>query len=113
MCWASVHATPLIERCLPTRRSGLPGETDEDVLGIAETVEWLQREVRDGRWHLAVNVTIRWARWRGRGAWREEEGGRCALLLRGRGVQAGAWLGRGCGGGARACRLPPRLLGLG
>lgn len=39
--------------------SGLPGETDADVLGIAETVEWLQREVRDGRWHLAVNVTIR------------------------------------------------------
>lgn len=37
---------------------GLPGETDEDVLGIAETVEWLQRECRDGRWHLAVNVTI-------------------------------------------------------
>lgn len=25
---------------------GLPGETDADVLGIAETVEWLQRECR-------------------------------------------------------------------
>lgn len=37
---------------------GLPGETDADVMGIAETVEWLQREVREGRWHLAVNVTI-------------------------------------------------------
>lgn len=37
---------------------GLPGETDADVLGIAETIEWLQRECRDGRWHLAVNVTI-------------------------------------------------------
>lgn len=28
-------------------------------MGIAETVEWLQREVRQGKWHLAVNVTIR------------------------------------------------------
>ena len=37
---------------------GLPGETDADVLGIAETIEWLQRECRTGRWHLAVNVTI-------------------------------------------------------
>ncbi|KAL4447381.1 hypothetical protein ABPG77_007414 [Micractinium sp. CCAP 211/92] len=37
---------------------GLPGETDADVMGIAETVEWLQREVRQGKWHLAVNVTI-------------------------------------------------------
>ena len=37
---------------------GLPGETDTDVMGIAETIEWLQRECRDGRWHLAVNVTI-------------------------------------------------------
>lgn len=37
---------------------GLPGETDADVLGIAETIEWLQNECRDGRWHLAVNVTI-------------------------------------------------------
>jgi len=39
---------------------GLPGETDADVMGIAETVEWLQRECRQGKWHLAVNVTIRW-----------------------------------------------------
>jgi radical SAM superfamily enzyme YgiQ (UPF0313 family) len=37
---------------------GLPGETDEDVLGIAETIAWLQRECRSGRFHLAVNVTI-------------------------------------------------------
>ncbi|PSC72413.1 Radical SAM domain [Micractinium conductrix] len=37
---------------------GLPGETDADVMGIAETVEWLQRECRQGKWHLAVNVTI-------------------------------------------------------
>ena len=29
---------------------GLPGETDFDVLGIAETVRWLHRECRlDGR----------------------------------------------------------------
>ena len=40
---------------------GLPGETDEDVLGIAETIGWLQQEVRQGKWHLAVNVTIRCA----------------------------------------------------
>ena len=37
---------------------GLPGETDADVMGIAETIEWLQRECRQGKWHLAVNVTI-------------------------------------------------------
>jgi radical SAM-linked protein len=37
---------------------GLPGETDADVMGIAETIEWLQRECRNGKWHLAVNVTI-------------------------------------------------------
>ncbi|GIL66252.1 hypothetical protein Vafri_19868 [Volvox africanus] len=37
---------------------GLPGETEEDVMGIAETIEWLQRECRTGKWHLAVNVTI-------------------------------------------------------
>ncbi|KAG2437314.1 hypothetical protein HXX76_005971 [Chlamydomonas incerta] len=37
---------------------GLPGETDADVMGIAETIEWLQRECRTGKWHLAVNVTI-------------------------------------------------------
>lgn len=41
---------------------GLPGETDEDVLGIAETIAWLQQEVRQGKWHLAVNTTIRQAR---------------------------------------------------
>ena len=29
-------------------------------MGIAETVEWLQRECRQGKFHLAVNVTIRW-----------------------------------------------------
>lgn len=40
---------------------GLPGETDEDVMGIAETIAWLQQEVRQGKWHLAVNTTIRWA----------------------------------------------------
>lgn len=37
---------------------GLPGETDTDVLGIVETIEWLQRECRYGKHHLAVNVTI-------------------------------------------------------
>jgi len=37
---------------------GLPGETDEDVMGIYETIKWLQDECRQGRWHLAVNVTI-------------------------------------------------------
>lgn len=37
---------------------GLPGETDADVLGIAETIAWLQSECRDARWFLAVNVTI-------------------------------------------------------
>lgn len=37
---------------------GLPGETDEDVMGIYETIKWLQQECRQGRWHLAVNVTI-------------------------------------------------------
>ena len=40
-------------------RIGLPGETDADVLGIAETIEWLQRECRSGRWHLALNVRQR------------------------------------------------------
>ena len=43
----------------PCPCAGLPGETDADVMGIAETVEWLQRECRQGKWHLAVNVTIR------------------------------------------------------
>ncbi|WP_293132714.1 TIGR03960 family B12-binding radical SAM protein [Microcoleus sp. bin38.metabat.b11b12b14.051] len=38
---------------------GLPGETDFDVLGIAETVRWLQRECRlDGRRGLNFNLTI-------------------------------------------------------
>ncbi|MGC9502617.1 TIGR03960 family B12-binding radical SAM protein [Baaleninema sp.] len=38
---------------------GLPGETDADVLGIAETVRWLQQECRaKGRKRLSVNLTI-------------------------------------------------------
>ncbi|MGF1458541.1 MAG: TIGR03960 family B12-binding radical SAM protein [Leptolyngbyaceae cyanobacterium] len=38
---------------------GLPGETDTDVLGIAETVRWLQQECRQkGRKPLKVNLTI-------------------------------------------------------
>jgi radical SAM family uncharacterized protein/radical SAM-linked protein len=38
---------------------GLPGETDADVLGIAETVSWLRRECRaKGRRPLAFNLTI-------------------------------------------------------
>jgi radical SAM-linked protein len=38
---------------------GLPGETDADVLGIAETVSWLQRECRaKGRKALSFNLTI-------------------------------------------------------
>ncbi|HLO83614.1 MAG TPA: TIGR03936 family radical SAM-associated protein [Nostocaceae cyanobacterium] len=38
---------------------GLPGETDADVLGIAETVRWLQRECRgQGRKPLSFNLTI-------------------------------------------------------
>ena len=38
---------------------GLPGETDADVLGIAETVSWLQRECRaQGRKRLSFNLTI-------------------------------------------------------
>lgn len=38
---------------------GLPGETDVDVLGIAETVRWLQRECwMKGRKPLALNLTI-------------------------------------------------------
>lgn len=38
---------------------GLPGETDADVLGIAETIRWLQRECRlKGRKPLGFNVTI-------------------------------------------------------
>lgn len=38
---------------------GLPGETDADVLGIAETIQWLQQECRTkGRKPLGFNVTI-------------------------------------------------------
>ncbi|MBW4630690.1 MAG: TIGR03960 family B12-binding radical SAM protein [Iphinoe sp. HA4291-MV1] len=38
---------------------GLPGETDADVLGVAETVGWLQRECRaNGRRPLSFNLTI-------------------------------------------------------
>lgn len=38
---------------------GLPGETDTDVLGIVETVYWLQRECRGkGRRPLNFNLTI-------------------------------------------------------
>lgn len=38
---------------------GLPGETDVDVLGIAETVRWLQQECRaQGRRRLSINLTI-------------------------------------------------------
>lgn len=38
---------------------GLPGETDTDVAGIAETVAWLQKECRaQGRKRLSFNLTI-------------------------------------------------------
>ncbi|MGC9526726.1 MAG: TIGR03960 family B12-binding radical SAM protein [Limnospira sp.] len=38
---------------------GLPGETDADVIGIAETVRWLQRQCQaSGRKRLNVNLTI-------------------------------------------------------
>jgi len=38
---------------------GLPGETDLDVIGIAETVRWLQQECRSrGRKTLNFNITI-------------------------------------------------------
>lgn len=38
---------------------GLPGETDADVLGIAETLQWLRRECRlPGRRRLDFNLTI-------------------------------------------------------
>lgn len=38
---------------------GLPGETDVDILGIAETVRWLQREcTAKSRKRLSVNLTI-------------------------------------------------------
>jgi radical SAM family uncharacterized protein/radical SAM-linked protein len=38
---------------------GLPGETDADVLGIVETIEWLRQECRiKGRKRLDFNITI-------------------------------------------------------
>jgi radical SAM family uncharacterized protein/radical SAM-linked protein len=37
---------------------GLPGETDVDVLGIAETIRWLQECSTPGRRKLSFNVTI-------------------------------------------------------
>lgn len=38
---------------------GLPGETDTDVLGIAETIRWLRRECQtSGKRRLNFNVTI-------------------------------------------------------
>lgn len=38
---------------------GLPGETDADVLGIAETIRWLQQQCRaKGRRPLSFNLTI-------------------------------------------------------
>ncbi|NJR69734.1 MAG: TIGR03960 family B12-binding radical SAM protein [Synechococcales cyanobacterium CRU_2_2] len=36
---------------------GLPGETDADVLGIAETVRWLQRECQ-GRRRISFTITL-------------------------------------------------------
>lgn len=38
---------------------GLPGETDVDILGIAETIRWLRRECQDqGKRRLNFNITI-------------------------------------------------------
>ena len=37
---------------------GLPGETDADVLGIAETVRWLQRECNSRKRRLSFNITV-------------------------------------------------------
>ena len=38
---------------------GLPGETDADVIGIAETIRWLRRECRlPGKKRLDFNITI-------------------------------------------------------
>jgi len=37
---------------------GLPGETDADVLGIVETIKWLQQECTRGHKHIAINTTI-------------------------------------------------------
>lgn len=37
----------------------LPSETDEDVMGIADTIKWLQRICRtNGRKRLSINVTV-------------------------------------------------------
>ncbi len=38
---------------------GLPGETDEDVVGIADTIRWLRRECsKQGKRRLDFNITI-------------------------------------------------------
>ncbi len=37
---------------------GLPGETDEDVIGIADTIRWLQQECRGRKKRLDINLTI-------------------------------------------------------
>ena len=37
---------------------GLPGETDVDVIGIAETIRWLRQECRSGGKRLNFNITI-------------------------------------------------------
>lgn len=37
---------------------GLPGETDADVLGIVETIKFLQSQCTKGTKHLAINCTI-------------------------------------------------------
>lgn len=37
---------------------GLPGELDEDVLGIAETISWLQQHCQGPKGPLEVHVTI-------------------------------------------------------
>ena len=37
---------------------GLPGETDVDVIGIAETIRWLRRECRSGGKRLNFHITI-------------------------------------------------------
>eukprot|EP00898_Chlorokybus_atmophyticus_P001515 jgi/Chlat1/2364/Chrsp17S02639 len=37
---------------------GLPGETDEDIMGIVDTVQWLQSACRRGFKRLAVHLTI-------------------------------------------------------
>ena len=39
---------------------GLPGETDEDVMGIVDTIQWIQRECRweHGAWQLWTKATV-------------------------------------------------------